>query len=481
MQDTKDLKSHLIHFLKNHSLFLIVVLAFFLFKYDQLFYTLFWDEPTYAFPILMNEYEDIFSPESEDSYSYTPHIPGYSLLLYGAKLLFGSSLLSLRLFSFLNFVLILLGIYKLLSRETDSKLFIVGAIISFILIPINIPFSTLIQPDMVVLCTGIWSFYLYRSQQINKYLVISFTSTFVFETCITFIAPIIAYELYKLIKKESSFLSFSKYLISPLPLIGYLIYRKVNTDMFLFHNTILEKNSDSSFDWLNITRAKMQVLEQSLTAIFDLALPFLILFIPFFFLTKLTDKKKVLVYVLWITLAFISFWFLFGEFHARNMISVIAFLAISVFLFASQLKRIQQYITIIFICSILLFKNFHPKWTPDTYHLTYVAGVDVIIQTLKFVYTKYYIDLVTHWPVRVHIEEYAELHGIHYDINLFDIGTVNKPKADYLFIDFEYGGEVDKVIKKVKTGNFTVPFEYHNKYFRSIYFTPNQALNKSNL
>lgn len=472
MQGTPKTLDYVTNLLKEHFPFLIIVIGFFAFKYDQLFFTLFWDEPTYAIPVLTKEF-DIFLDDKE-IYSYTPHIPGYSLLLYLAKSIFGNSLSSLRLYSFIIFSFILLGFYKTIRLENKSKGFNLLALITFILIPINIPFSTIVLPDMTVLCVGVWTFYLYRSNQTFAYIIFSFLGSYVFETCIAFIAPIIMFELYKYLSKKTSLKDFVIYLVSPLPLIGYLIYQKIQKDMFFFHNTIIEKTTEvKSFSWFHIDEIKRIALEDTLYAIWDLAFPFLILFIPILYFSKLKDKWKVFAYFICIAFAFITFWFLFGEYHPRNMISVIAFCSLSFFLLLASMKKEIQISLLVLIIISLFTKNLNPRLTPDSYYLTYDAGHDILVKTLDYIYQKKDVEIMSYWPLRVNIYEHSQITDVNYHLRIYDVTEYPLRKIDYTFIVFDrFNDDYLRVRNFINKHDYKVEFSYKNTFYKSYYYTP---------
>jgi hypothetical protein len=468
------LKQDLRCFLKENYLFLILIYAIYLFKLDQFFYTIFWDEPTYANPILTQGF-DIFFPTNDKIYSYTPHIMGYSLLLFFAKSVLGGGLLSLRLLSFFNFLLLLVVFYKTLNKHTNDRYLVNLMILAFFLIPINIPFSTMIQPDLFVLNAGVWIFYFYSQKNYKAFWVTAFLSSFLFETVIAFIAPLLVLELVKLKKKEINIKRLLISISTVTPLLGYLVFRKLQKGLFLFHNTILEKESQGSFDWLQVTTFKMRVLNQLIFALIDNVGIFLIILIPSLFIIKYKDKFKAALYTLWIALAFILFWFFFGEFHARNLISVYGFVALMCFISICHLNKIQAYVLILLSLIVLGVKNQNPKNSPDSYYITYRDGHDVLLKTLTFIYSLDNRNITTFWPIRVNIQEHADIHNFAHSHTVMSMYQRLEPSDDIVMINLERDHDESIALRNfLKKHPYKEVFSYSQGKYKAQYFVPKE-------
>jgi len=471
----KVLGSKIMHYLKENGYFLFLIFGIIIFKWDQLFYTIFWDEPTYAHPILTQKFE-IFHVGNDKLYSYTPHIFGYSFLLYMAKLVFGGGLFSLRFFTLINFIILMFGFKKHIELFSKDKLLNSIGLLSLFFIPIFIPFSTMIQPDLFVLNAGIWIFYFYQAKRFKAFWITAFFSSFLFETVIAFVVPIIAYEFILLIQRKIKLNRWILLCLTQAPLLGYLVFRKIQNGLFLFHNTILEKNNRGFFSWLNINHVKYKVLEDMMIALVDNIAPFILLVLVLSFILKEKESLKVLLYSLIISSFFVLFWFFFGEYHARNLICAYGFIALSAVIMVLKLEKKKSLIVMLLLVTTIFGKNFYPyeRNTPDTYYYTYRDGHNILLKTLNYIYQQEDRNILTFWPIRVNIHEHAEIYNIPYHNNVVDI--IDKqfdPEFDIVMIDLFYDHDEHILLKNfVDKHNYELTFQKKIGKFTARYYKP---------
>lgn len=414
--------------LNSHSssiyYFIIVFVILIIFKSFDLQTFPFWDEPTYVVDLLDNSWK-MFIPGYEKEYSYTPHIFGYSFILYLGKFILGSSIVSLRIMALINFIFLSLGILKCSRIFNISKNESVSITLSVLLIPIVFTYTTFIQPDLFVFSFGIWCWNFYMKGKMKEFYIFSLIASIIFEPIQAFLVPIYIYELLKALKTKN-IKNLSLAILSGCSLlIAYLFYRFITIGKFLHHNVLDEKGL-TSIEWFSISQSKLVVLDDMFNSIlYQSAWPLMVLITlaSYGLIKKNIDKniKTFLIFSAITSLSFIFFWFSFDEFHPRNMMSVYILILLNSILLAHQYLAkniIVVYITLAlfsFVQNMMIF-----SWqTPDSQYQTYKSSIQSIHDTYNYIEINKIKSISCNWPICEHIKSLSSQRKYSLNISRF--------------------------------------------------------------
>lgn len=396
------------------SIFLIIL------RFADLSIFSFWDEPTYTTHILTQSWE-MFLPGSELRYSITPHIFGYSLTLFIAKTILGGTIFSLRLLSFINFLFLLLGIKKLLEKNTnlDYKSILI-AIFGICLIPIIFTYITIIMPDMFIATIGIWAWIFYSENKLKSFLMISIYGSLFFEPIQAFFLPLYLNELLLFRKKSSKRDSILRILAMSAPLSIYLCFNFFEHGRFLHHNILDEKGLEG-LSVFSISIENLVVLKKMTFSILQQVFIPLITILLFLVFKKQNFKRHLLTPILLTSLSFIIFWTIFSEFHPRNLISIyILIYTFFIFTLSKLKKKFQVVLYSIFILSSLMMNFTYKSWfTPDSQYITYKDAISITQEAINYIEQNNINYVTCDWPLSEQIDLAFQAKNKEININRF--------------------------------------------------------------
>jgi 4-amino-4-deoxy-L-arabinose transferase-like glycosyltransferase len=399
--------------LKYYDIFslLLIIIAFVIYKFSDLYLPYYWDEAWSYKPAVENMYKTGLSlfPNAISSETYKGH-PLFFYFISSLWLnIFGNTVFSSKLFALSVSVLLMITTFLFTKFLTKDKIL---AILSTLLLSVQAIFiaqSTLLLPEMLltVLSLSTWLFY-FKNQKL-LYILTASLSLLTKETAIVLIVSIFISEItfnFKSLKTDfKKYLEEKYYLIIPIiPIVVFFIIQKINSGWIFYPEHInLMEFGQAFFDKLE-TYFGLLVIYQGRNFIFLLAL----LELFFIIIQKIKiDKKKEIISLSIFIILYIIFSSL-NFFSPRYIISVIpVFIILIVYLIniAIKNKKISYALLIALSISPLYYNYTHFQ---DFDHcIGYVNVIDVQKKMTNYCEENNFYDkeIATHFLMKVNLTD----------------------------------------------------------------------------
>lgn len=461
----------------NQSVTLLIILLFMvLVKIPMLSAPAFWDEPTYTENIIYGDLSDFFN--SESSYSGKDHIPGYALVLKTLSIKgSNTSLIILRSFHLLLACLGVLLVFRILKGyfpENDSSLGLL--LFAFALSPLYFAYMTIILPNLAVCTLALLSLALYRKLRNQSLALLLLVSHCVFETSIAFTLPIVALKTWEARNNKELRKGLIWLYLSYLPIAVFMLKNLVTSGKVFYH-TAVEERLAHGFSWGELS-SKTHYLERMLAfalhncGYFIAALGILI--------WKRFFNRDLFVIAL-STLLYVGFFFLYGDYHARNLFTPYALVFLALAISISLLKKQSARFTIsALFLGLVVGVNFFPleEESPDTNAFVYQDAIKVMSHLKKDLEAKGIKDINTHWPVSSHLMEKSSFALDTMNTRIYPIYENKFNEAAYtVLVDFYPGNEFipednERLLMMALEANASLDEKFTSRYLRYRIYRP---------
>jgi len=378
---------NIINIIKKEKLLSLSIFSFFIFKLPYIFLPLYWDEPAYNDIRLWDDISLIF-PWSFESLGLNSHPNSIQVLLGIFYYIFGQEVYVAHLLSLVISCFFIYYSIKTLEISFNKKIAFISTNL-FVISPIFLAQSTQLLPDIPTLMFGVASFYYFLINSKWRFLLFAICLGLVAESGLAFSCGIILYALFKYYRKE---ISFRRLLLSFTPAISlgyYFIKQGFLSGRLIQHPAILQREG-SGFSWLDINEENFKVLGRMNDFLWYNSGEYILVVLPLLALFLIFLKKKMKLsqlYFVSFSLAFYVFFFIYGDYHPRNIIPVYYCVMIMYGVFVWNLSQKNKYIGVFALILIAFFigkQNFKPFDTGDSTIVTYIDETLLAQKTLRY-------------------------------------------------------------------------------------------------
>lgn len=387
-REFKNIKERLTRWTKDNQSILIIILTFILFKLPLLNFPLYWDEPAYNDIRLWRGNIDFLLPWNLKSYGLNNHPNGLQIILGIFYQVFGNGLWVTHFTSLTLSSLTLFYSYKLQLSIFNKKSALITVCL-FAISPLFFSQATQLLPDIPTLCFGLGTAYFFFQRKWKSFILSSMFLGLIAESGLAFSVSLFLVSLGEYSLKRIKLKSLVLSLLPSFFLVYYFLKQRFISGRFIQHPAILGRETHG-FSWLNLNEENLRVLKamnnflvynfSALTLIILAAV--LILIIRKYFINNLRSMFYPLFAIL-----FYGFFYVYGDYHPRNILPVYYFIAVLLSLGACLVFEKNRALSVVFlvVISFLIGKqNFKPFDTGDSTYVSYIDEVNLSQKTLAY-------------------------------------------------------------------------------------------------
>lgn len=363
----------------NNPLMTYFLVFFICLKIPVLNFPLYWDEPAYNDLKLMSwDGLKYFFPWNTDDLGLNSHPVGLQFLLYWFYQFFGYNLISMHLLALFLSVIALCCYYEL-TKEFLGKS---GATLLSIFIgtsPIFFSQSTQFLPDIPTISVSVLAFLLFRKKKYITFSFVALLAGMMSESALGFSGALIVISCYQLFKKNIEVKHFLLSFLPVISLIYFFIKKKIIEGAYINHPAIIDRENMVNFKWWEINDENLNTLKFMNEFFLHNSANMLLVLAALGLIFSLIRFKKyineVVIYFFLSSVAYYLFFFIYGDYHPRNIFPVFNFVF---FFYVITIKEIGKHfkpVKILASISVIMalisywFKPFH---TGDAIYRTYV-------------------------------------------------------------------------------------------------------------
>jgi len=382
------------NWIPKNQLFSFFILFFICLKFPLLDLPLYWDAPAYNDLRLMSpDGIKYFLPWNTESLGLNRHPNGLQFIVYWFYQFFGYTVTTLHIMALSLSLLTLFSYYELIKKYMDQMIATLSVV--FIgLSPIFFSQATQFLPDIPTISLSVFSLYLFLNKKYKLFIPISFLAGLISEATLGFSGALFLIAIYMRYKKEISTKVFFLSTIPSLSIVYYFLKQKIITGALVKHPAILQREAKTGFSWFDIKEENFYVLRMMREFILHNSSALILFILPISMFVIVYKRKELinrsLIYFILSALAFLGFFFVYGDYHPRNIFPVYNIIFIFLAIFLVLIKKVNQpaFVLSLFLClSVLIPQNFRPKHTGDSVYSSYIDEVTLCRDTFKYIDT----------------------------------------------------------------------------------------------
>lgn len=391
-QEMKVIVHVISHWILNNLSISIFLIFFICLKIPVLDFPLYWDEPAYN-DLRLLSWDGIkyFFPWNVEHLGLNSHPEGLQFILYWFYQFFGYSVISIHLTALFLSLLAIFCYYELIKDFFNKEIAFVSSILISIS-PIFFSLSTQLLPDIPTISVSLFAYYLLNKKHYKLFVFIGFLAGLMSESALGFSASLVLVYLIRFIRKQASLKEMLLSTIPVLSLFYFFVKKKIVEGVFVDHPAIVQRENMTNFKWWEIKNENLRTLEAMNDFLYHNSSELLLILAViglFIIIAKFkTYFNELFIYLLTSSFAFYAFFFVYGDYHPRNVFPAFNFVFV---LFAFPIyelfKRNKMVGRVLFsIVLVLLLKQSNkPFHTGDAIFSSYLEQTSLCKDMFNYI------------------------------------------------------------------------------------------------